>query len=93
MRFGSNFTGRGAANLRLAVENGLCGTDSTTVIPVYCGQNENIIAQLAASGAPRAGAIQKKTIVKKWYGIVDGRHRHEAIMTLKETNESWAGFR
>lgn len=30
--------------------------------------------------------------MKKWYGIVDGHLRHEAIMMLVDTNESSAGF-
>lgn len=85
------FKRREAAKMGRASATILCGTDKATVIPFYNGQKNIIKDRWGACSGSKAGAIEKMTPVKKWYNIVNGRYRSEAIIALLETNEIWAG--
>lgn len=79
IRFESIFSGRGAANIERAASGPLCGLEVGAAIKLEEKDHHSYDKYLKEEGQTEADARQTFRRRKIWYGVVDGRYRHEVL--------------
>lgn len=89
----SIFTRQGSSRLGPAAGGIACGNSTVMVIELAESELHFGSTYYRGRGLSVSSIQTELSASAKWYGIVDGNIRHEAILVLMETHESWKNFR